>query len=151
LAYLDKGFSRVEIFWLSRRHRIPYVIPIPLRGQGLKVRQYRMGRRSDMGGVVGVCGLSHRSVRTVSGSPTLQLALWGLKRFHQMYKVRARTTSRPAGLRHLLLGLALPILNCHLTLHLVWNDAPMWVLGLQGLADVVATRMLVCARDQSRT
>ena len=37
-AYLDKGFSRVEIFRALRRHRIPYVVPVPLRGQGLQAR-----------------------------------------------------------------------------------------------------------------
>jgi hypothetical protein len=35
-AYIDKGFARVDIFRLLRRHRIPYVIPVPLRGNGLK-------------------------------------------------------------------------------------------------------------------
>lgn len=37
-AYLDKGFARPGVFTLLRRHRIPYLIPLPIKGKtgGLK-------------------------------------------------------------------------------------------------------------------
>ena len=45
-AYLDKGFCRKEVFALLRRHRLPYLIPIPLRGQQGGIRQLFVGRKS---------------------------------------------------------------------------------------------------------
>lgn len=149
-AYLDKGFSRVEIFRLLRRHRIPYVIPVPLRGQGLKalccgqrsyqtrytfnattpepytteivlVRRYRAGRR----GRHGVDWLVYAVYRIGQCEPhqVHQLYSWrfGIESgYRQMHQVRARTTSRHPGLRLLLVGLALLILNCYMALRQVW-------------------------------
>ena len=44
-AYLDKGFCRKEVFALLRRHRLPYLIPIPLRGKEGGIRQLFVGRK----------------------------------------------------------------------------------------------------------
>lgn len=44
-AYLDKGFCRQEVFALLRRHRLPYLIPIPLRGKEGGIRQLFVGRK----------------------------------------------------------------------------------------------------------
>ena len=149
-AYLDKGFSRVEIFRLLRHHRIPYVIPVPLRGQGLQalccgqrsyqtrytfnattpepyttdlvlVRRYRAGRR----GRHGVDWLVYAVYRIGQCEPhqVHQLYSWrfGIESgYRQMHQVRARTTSRHPGLRLLLVGLALLILNCYMALRQVW-------------------------------
>lgn len=43
-AYLDKGFCRKEVFALLRRHRLPYLIPIPLRGKDGGIRKLFVGR-----------------------------------------------------------------------------------------------------------
>lgn len=149
-AYLDKGFSRVEIFRLLRRHRIPYVVPVPLRGQGLKalchgrrsyptrytfnaktaepyttdlvlVRRYRAGRRGRHGVdwlVYAVYGLGRRAPHQIH-----RLYSWrfGIESgYRQMHQVRARTTSRHPGLRLLLVGLALLLLNTYMALRQVW-------------------------------
>lgn len=149
-AYVDKGFSRVEIFRLLRRHRIPYVIPVPLRGKGLKalchgqrsyqtrytfnartadayttdlvlVRRYRAGRR----GRHGVDWLVYAVYRIGRCEPhqVHRLYSWrfGIESgYRQMHQVRARTTSRHPGLRLLFIGLALLILNCYMALRQVW-------------------------------
>lgn len=149
-AYLDKGFARVAIFRLLRRHRIPYVIPVPLRGQGLQalcrgqrsyrtrytfnagtaeayttdivlVRRYRAGRRGRHGVdwlVYAVYGIGRCEPHQVH-----KLYSWrfGIESgYRQMHQVRARTTSRHPGLRLLLVGLALLILNCYMALRQVW-------------------------------
>ena len=149
-AYLDKGFSRVEIFRLLRQHRIPYVIPVPLRGQGLKalchgqrsyqtrytfnattaeayttdvvlVRRYRAGRR----GRHGVDWLVYAVYRIGRCEPHQIHALYSWRfgiesGYRQMHQVRARTTSRHPGLRLLFVGLALLMLNCYMALRQVW-------------------------------
>jgi hypothetical protein len=149
-AYLDKGFARVDIFRLLRRHRIPYVIPVPLRGNGLKglchgqhsytacytfnvktanayttdlvfVRRYRAGRRGRHGVdwlvyavyAIGQCE-PHQVHRLYSWRFGIESG------YRQMHQVRARTTSRHPGLRLLLMGLALFILNCYMALRQVW-------------------------------
>ena len=45
-AYLDKGFCRKEVFGLLRRHRIPYLIPIPVRGKAGGIRTLFVNRKS---------------------------------------------------------------------------------------------------------
>ena len=149
-AYLDKGFSRVEIFRLLRRHRIPYVVPVPLRGQGLKalchgrrsyqtrytfnaktadaystdivlVRRYRAGRRGRHG--VDWWVYAVYGIGRCAPHQVHQLYSWrfGIESgYRQMHQVRARTTSRHPGLRLLFMGLALLILNCYMALRQVW-------------------------------
>jgi putative transposase len=149
-AYLDKGFARVEILRLLRRHRMPYVVPVPLRGQGLRalchgrrsyqtrytfnaktadayttdlvlVRRYRAGRR----GRHGVDWLVYAVYRIGRCEPHQIHALYSWRfgiesGYRQMHQVRARTTSRHPGLRLLFVGLALLILNCYMALRQVW-------------------------------
>jgi len=45
-AYLDKGFCIREVFDLLRRRRVPYLIPIPRRGQSGGIRSLFVGRGS---------------------------------------------------------------------------------------------------------
>lgn len=45
-AYLDKGFCSSEVLKLLRRHRLPYIIPIPLRGKQGGIRALLKGTRS---------------------------------------------------------------------------------------------------------
>ena len=45
-AYLDKGFCRHEVFTLLRRHRLAYLIPIPLKGKQGGLRRLFTGRQS---------------------------------------------------------------------------------------------------------
>jgi hypothetical protein len=149
-AYLDKGFSRVDIFRLLRRHRIPYVIPVPLRGQGLQalchgqrsyqthytfkagtaeaytteivlVRRYRAGRRGRHG--VDWLVYAVYGIGRCEPHQVHHLYRWrfGIESgYRQMHQVRARTTSRHPGLRLLFVGLALLILNCYMALRQVW-------------------------------
>ncbi len=46
-AYLDKGFCRREVFSLLRQRRLPYLIPIPVKGKSGGIRQLFTGRKSD--------------------------------------------------------------------------------------------------------
>jgi putative transposase len=149
-AYLDKGFCSSALLRWLRRHRVPYVIPVPLRGKALKalcrgrqsyrvrytfnahtgeayttdlvlVRKYRRGRR----GKHGVDWL----VYAVYGVDQMEAhQIHGLYRrrfgiesgYRQTHQVRARTTSRNPAVRLLLMGLALLILNVYLTLRQSW-------------------------------
>jgi len=45
-AYLDKGFCRREVFTLLRKRRLPYLIPIPVKGKSGGIRQLFTGRTS---------------------------------------------------------------------------------------------------------
>jgi len=45
-VYLDKGFCRREVFTLLRRRRLPYLIPIPVKGKSGGIRQLFTGRKS---------------------------------------------------------------------------------------------------------
>lgn len=45
-AYLDKGFCSQPVFSLLRRRRLPYLIPIPLRGKAGGIRRLFVGRQS---------------------------------------------------------------------------------------------------------
>ncbi len=45
-AYLDKGFCRHEVFSLLRQRRLPYLIPIPVKGKSGGIRQLFTGRKS---------------------------------------------------------------------------------------------------------
>ena len=149
-AYLDKGFRGVPILRWLRRHRIPYVIPVPLCGQALKA--LRTGRRSyrtrytfnaqsdapyvtDLvivcrysAGRHGKCGRVYLvyAVYGMAQVPEHQLHGYYRRRFgiesgyREMHQVRARTASRNPVLRLLLVGLALLILNAYLALRQVW-------------------------------
>lgn len=129
-AYLDKGFSRVEIFRFLRRHRISYVVPVPLRGHGLcslcrgrrnymtrytfnaktadayttdlvLVRRYRANRRGRHG--VDWLVYAVYGLRHREPHQIHQRYSWrfGIESdYRQMHQVRARTTSRYPGLRY---------------------------------------------------
>ncbi len=45
-AYLDKGFCRRAVFALLRQRRLPYLIPIPVKGKSGGIRQLFTGRKS---------------------------------------------------------------------------------------------------------
>ena len=44
-AYLDKGFCRQQVFARLRRHQLPYLMPIPLRGKEGGIRKLFVGRQ----------------------------------------------------------------------------------------------------------
>lgn len=44
--YCDKGFSSVAVFRLLRQRRVPYLIPIPARGEAGGIKSLFTGRRS---------------------------------------------------------------------------------------------------------
>ena len=45
-AYLDKGFCRREVFAVLRQRPLPYLIPIPVKGQDGGIRRLFVGRHS---------------------------------------------------------------------------------------------------------
>jgi hypothetical protein len=45
-AYLDKGFCRRAVFAVLRQRRLPYLIPIPVKGKSGGIRQLFTGRKS---------------------------------------------------------------------------------------------------------
>jgi len=45
-AYLDKGFCRRAVLALLRQRRLPYLIPIPVKGKSGGIRQLFTGRKS---------------------------------------------------------------------------------------------------------
>jgi DDE family transposase len=148
-AYLDKGFCSSALFRFLRRHRIPYVIPVPLRGQALKAlcqgrRSYRVrytfnaeSAEAYTTDLVLVCKYSRGrrgkhhvewlvyAVYGVDLIPPLQIHELYRRRFgiesgyRQIQQVRAWTTSRHPALRLLLMGLALLIFNVYITLRQV--------------------------------
>ncbi len=149
-AYCDKGFCSCAVFRWLRRHRVAYVIPVPVRGKALKalrrgshsyrtrytfcvgtadayttdivlVRKYRAGRR----GRHGVDWLIY-AVYKVDAIPPHQIHELYRRRFgiesgyRQLHQVRARTTSQNPATRLLMVGLALLILNVYILLRRVW-------------------------------
>ncbi len=149
-AYLDKGFRGSELLRWLRRHRLAYVIPVPLHGKALLAlctgrRSYRTRYTFNPGTadaytteLVIVCKYSagrrgkHQvkylvyAVYGVDEIPELQIHELYRRRFgietgyRQMHQARAWTTSRNPALRLLLVGLALLILNVYLALRQVW-------------------------------
>ncbi len=149
-AYLDKGFCSSDIFRLLRRQRVPYVIPVPLRGKALKAlcrgrHSYRVRytfnpttAKAYTTDLVLVCKYSrgrrerHQVEWLVYASygvddlPPLQIHELYRRRFgiesgyRQTHQVRARTTSRNPALRLLLMGLALLIFNVYIALRQIW-------------------------------
>ena len=45
-VYLDKGFCRREVFTLLRQRRLPYLIPIPVKGKSGGIRRLFTGKKS---------------------------------------------------------------------------------------------------------
>lgn len=149
-AYLDKGFCSSALFRFLRRHRIAYVIPVPLRGKALKAlcagrRSYRTQYTFNADtpeayttDLVLVCKYSggrrghHRiewlvyAVYAVDAIPPQQIHALYRRRFgiesgyRQIHQVRAWTTSRNPALRLLLMGLALLLFNVYITLRQFW-------------------------------
>jgi Transposase DDE domain len=138
-AYFDKGFASVAVFRLLRARRIPYLIAVPARGGvgGLKQyfsggrnrrRSYTFGRstkrpyttevvivRREWSGK-GVRYFAYAAYR-LGGMAPAQVFEAYRRRFsiesgyRQSHQVRARTASRHPGLRLLLFGLALLMVN----------------------------------------
>jgi putative transposase len=149
-AYLDKGFCSSAMFRFLRRQRIPYVIPVPLRGKALKAlcrgrhsyrTRYTFNANTPKAyttDLVLVCKYScgrrgrHQvqwlvyAVYGVDDIPPLQIHELYRRRFgiesgyRQTHQVRARTTSRSPALRLLLMGLALLIFNVYIALRQIW-------------------------------
>lgn len=149
-AYLDKAFCSCAVFRWLRQHRLPYIIPVPLRGEAIK--SLRQGRRSyrtrytfyrgtpdayttdlvvvrevsvDRHGRTQVDWLIYAvyAVDTLSPYQIRDLYHWrfGIESgYRQMHQVRARTTSRNPAVRLLLVGLALLILNVYIALRRIW-------------------------------
>lgn len=149
-AYLDKAFCSCAVLRWLRRHRLPYIIPVPRRGAAIK--QLCQGRRSYRthytfyGGTPDAYTTDLVVVREVKvdrhGRPQvawLIYAVYGVNAwaphqirdlyhwrfgiesgYRQMRQVRARTTSRNPAVRLLFVGLALLILNVYITLRRIW-------------------------------
>jgi putative transposase len=146
-AYLDKGFCSKEVFRLLRRHRIPYLIPIPKRGRSGGIRDLFVGRKSYKTRYTFYPNDPKRAYTTevivlrrkVRGHYTwMAFATYGMEQiplhqifecyrrrfgietgYRQMHITRARTTSRSPCFRLLLIGLALIIYNAYITLRQV--------------------------------
>jgi hypothetical protein len=149
-ACLDKGFRGAAILRWLRRHRLPYVIPAPLNGRGRRARctgrrsqrtrctfnpgtaeryttdlvivckytQGRAGRHTVVYLVDAVSGVDAVAALEIH---ELDRRRFGIERgYRQLHPVRARTTSRHAVLRLLLVGLALLILNTYVARRQVW-------------------------------
>lgn len=138
-AYFDKGFASVAVFRLLRQRRIPYLIAVPARGgeQGLKqffrgsqsrrVR-YTFNRRTKQPYTTELVivrkEFKERKVRYFAyavyrlGRTELGQVYEQYRRrccietgYRQLHQVRARTASRHPGLRLLLVGLAVLLVN----------------------------------------
>lgn len=138
-AYFDKGFASVAVFRCLRARRVPYIIALPARGGegGLKQHfhgsrnqrlDYTFGRRTgspyttEVVIVRRVFGKNEiryfaYAVYRTSGVPLGKVFQYYRRRFsiesgyRQSHQVRARTASRHPGLRLLLFGLSLMLVN----------------------------------------
>ena len=138
-AYFDKGFASVAVLRCLRARRVPYVIALPARGGAGGLKQYCRGprhqrRRSTFGRgtkapyptevVIVRRELSDGQVRYFAyavyrlGGLRLGQVFQSYRRrfsiesgYRQSHQVRARTASRHPGLRLLLFGLALLLVN----------------------------------------
>ena len=149
-AYLDKAFCSCAVLRWLRRHRIAYIIPVPVRGAALKAlcqghRSYRT-RYTFYAGQPEAYTTDLVVVRDVSvdrhGRTEVDWLIYAVyaiddlpphhirdlyhwrfgieSGYRQMHQVRARTTSRNPAVRLLLVGLALLILNMYLVLRRIW-------------------------------
>lgn len=145
-VYLDKEFYSVAVLKTLDRRKLPYILPLPMRGglrqlcQGRRsqcltytIHSPRQGRYSIRIVLVHRYRRSRRQRRIVRwfgfavaglppGMPPRQVFQVYRHRFgietsyRQMNQVRARTSSRNATLRLLLVGLALLLVNLYVTL-----------------------------------
>jgi putative transposase len=145
-GYFDKAFCSIEVFKLLRRRRVPYIIPIPQRGEnGIKTLCYgRSGYRtrytfrnadgSYSTDVVIACKYSCNRFKR-KGVRYFAYAVYGVdelkpeqvfqayrRRFsiesgyRQLHQVRARTSTRNPAWRLLYIGLALLLVNLYVLL-----------------------------------
>ena len=138
-AYFDKGFASVAVFRLLRARRIPYLIAVPARGGKGGLKQFFRGGRSRRLGYAFGRGTRTpyttevvivRRQRPDKGRRYFAYAAYRLGRmaldqvfeayrrrfsietgYRQSHQVRARTASRHPGLRLLLFGLSLLLVN----------------------------------------
>lgn len=137
-AYFDKGFASVAVFRLLRRRRLPYLIAVPARGGEQSLRQFFRGRSRPLRYTfnrrtkqpytteVVIVGKQFKAwtVRYFAyavyrlGRMELSQVYEQYRRrfsieagYRQAHQVRARTASRHPGLRLLLFGLALLLVN----------------------------------------
>lgn len=149
-AYLDKGFSSIDVLRLLKKHRIPYLIPIPPRGRSGGIRTLFVGKKSYRTTYTfhpktpwayttqiliirrlvrkhftwlafAVYGRDHIHLRDVFDRYRRRFAIE--TSYRQMNQTRAKTTSRNPVLRLLLIGLALMICNAYITLRSVCGRA----------------------------
>ena len=156
-AYFDKGFASVAVFRCLRARRVPYIIAVPARGGvgGLKQHfhgalhqrlKYTFGRSTKSPYTTEVVIVRRVFIKNeiryfayaayrMSGVPLGQVYQYYRRRFsiesgyRQCHQVRARTASRHPGLRLLLFGLSLILVN-------------LWVLCRQvcGIANLYGRR-----------
>lgn len=145
-AYFDKAFCSIEVFKLLRRRRVPYLIPIPQRGEngiktlcrgrsGYRTRYtFRNSEGSYTTDVVIACKYSRNRFKR-KGVRYCAYAVYGVdelkpeqvfqayrRRFsiesgyRQLHQVRARTSTRNHAWRLLYIGLALLLVNLYVLL-----------------------------------
>lgn len=138
-AYFDKGFASQAVFRLLRARRIPYLIAVPARGGAGGLKQFFRGSRNQRRHytfgrttrapyptevVIVRRKCSNRRVRYFAyavyrlGRMALSQVFESYRRrfsiesgYRQSHQVRARTASRHPGLRLLLFGMALLLVN----------------------------------------
>lgn len=138
-AYFDKGFASTAVFRCLRARHVPYIIAVPARGGAGGLKQHFHGSRHQR--LHYTFGRSTRSPYTtevvivrrvfgrgdvryfayavyrMSGVPLDKVFQYYRRRFsiesgyRQSHQVRARTASRHPGLRLLLFGLSLMLVN----------------------------------------
>jgi len=138
-AYFDKGFASVAVFRCLRARRLPYIIAVPARGGAGGIKQHFHGERHQR--LRYTFGRSTKSpytteiviVRRVLGKNEVRYFAYAVYRmssvplnkvfqyyrrrfsiesgYRQSHQVRARTASRHPGLRLLLFGLSLMLVN----------------------------------------
>ena len=114
-AYLDKGFARREVYALLRQRRLPYLIPIPVKGKSGGIRRYSKGRYGRHGSewfVYAAYGMDRVPLPQIF---ELYRRRFGMESgYRQLHQVRARTTSPKPTWRLLLVGLGLLLYNVYI-------------------------------------
>jgi hypothetical protein len=138
-AYFDKGFASIAVFRYLRRRRVPYIIAVPARGGENCIKQYFRGSHNQK--VDYTFGRTTKApytteiviVRRVLAGAEVHYFAYAVYRlgsiqlgkvfqyyrrrfaiesgYRQSHQVRARTASRHPGLRLLLFGLSLLLVN----------------------------------------